>query len=101
MYPCVNYIHENVAKLAKVEFLKKPEYSIQKTNDGADCMSIVQLCLESGCASVVCSNECSLKEKRQDCMFCNANATKDHYAESERNDWKYPNHISEVFASAD
>lgn len=93
-------IFEKDAELAKVDFQKRPEYYNRKTIDGVDYKSIVQLSPELGCASVVYSNECSLKEKGQDCLFCNANATKDHYAESEGIGWKYPNQIGEAVAAA-
>lgn len=94
------YILEKEKELAKVDFQKRPEYYNRKTTDGVDLKTLVQLSPELGCASVVYSNECSLKEKGQDCLFCNANATKDHYAESEGIGWKYPNQIGEAVAAA-
>jgi len=94
------YILENDTELAKVDFQKRPEYYKNKTSNGIYLKSIVQLSLELGSASVVYSNECSLKEKGQDCLFCNANATKDHYAESEGIGWKYPEQIGEAVAAA-
>lgn len=46
------------------------------------------------------SNECSFKGIGMDCLFCNANATKDSYAEIEHVNWKTPKQIGETVAAA-
>ena len=54
----------------------------------------------NGVVGVAYSNECSLKERGLDCLFCNANATKDTYAEKENIQWKNPKQIGETVAEA-
>ena len=51
-------------------------------------------------AFVAYSNECSLKDKGKECLFCNINATKDAYGEAQGINWKYPKQIGETIAAA-
>lgn len=83
----------------EVEFLKRPKYYKLKTSDGMD-MSHVATYNTEGTIFVAYSNECALKDKGQDCKFCNINATKDSYGEAEGILWKYPKQIGETAAAA-
>lgn len=85
--------------LFPIEFDKRPDYYNLKTSDGAE-MSHVGNFTQSGTVHVTYSNECSLKDRGQDCLFCNINATKDVYGEVEHHVWKYPRQIAETVKAA-
>lgn len=93
------YLADKGEKLFDIEFLKRPDYYNLKTSDGME-MSHVATYNQEGAIFVAYSNECFLKEKGQDCLFCNINATKDTYAEKEGIFWKYPKQIGETAAAA-
>lgn len=93
------YLEENDKVLFPIEFDKRPNYYKLKTSDGTE-MSHVAGFNPGGVVGVAYSNECSLKEKGLDCLFCNANATKDTYAEKENIKWKNPKQIGETVAAA-
>ncbi|MBQ9206073.1 MAG: radical SAM protein [Treponema sp.] len=82
-----------------VEFTRRPEYYKLKTSDGTWMNRVGNLNV-SGTIGIAYSNECSLKEKGLDCLFCNANATKNTYAEAEGIKWKTPQQIGETVKAA-
>jgi hypothetical protein len=85
--------------LFPIEFHERPKYYNQKTSDGTS-MSTIASFVQEGALVVAYSNECALKEKDQDCKFCNINATKDTYGEAEGLGWKYPKQVGETVAAA-
>ena len=90
---------ENGTDLFPIEFAKRPNYYGKQTSDGVEMSHIANF--ESGkTVRVAYSNECALKEKGLDCLFCNANATKDTYAEKENIQWKTAKQIAETYAEA-
>lgn len=90
---------ENGTDLFPIEFAKRPNYYGKRTVDGVEMSHIANF--ESGkTVRVAYSNECALKEKGLDCLFCNANATKDTYAEKENIQWKTAKQIAETYAEA-
>lgn len=93
------YLTEKGNELFQIEFHKKPKYYDLKTSDGT-LMSHVATYSQGGAISVAYSNECSLKDRGLDCLFCNANATKDTYAEKENITFKNPKQIGETVAEA-
>ncbi|MEQ8196635.1 MAG: radical SAM protein [Clostridiaceae bacterium] len=93
------YLAENGHEVFQVKFHKRPNYYKLKTSDETE-MSHVATYSPGGTVGVAYSNECSLKEKGLDCLFCNANATKDTYAEHENIKWKNPKQIGEAVAAA-
>lgn len=82
-----------------IHFFERPHYYQLTTSDGTK-MSHVAGFNPTGTVGVAYSNECSLKEKGLDCLFCNANATKNTYAEAENITWKNPKQIGETVAAA-
>jgi biotin synthase-related radical SAM superfamily protein len=86
-------------ELFPVEFLKRPKYYGLKTSDGTP-MANIALSFQEGVIFIAYSNECALKEKGQDCKYCNINATRDTYADQEGIAWKYPKQIGETVAAA-
>ncbi len=93
------YLTDKGQELFPIEFLTRPRYYDLKTSDGAE-MSQVATYNREGTIFVAYSNECSLKEKDLDCLYCNINATKDTYAEKEGIYWKSPGQIGETAAAA-
>jgi hypothetical protein len=86
-------------EVTKIDFIERPRYYGLKTSDGTD-MNTVAVNYLDGHAFVAYSNECFLKDKGQDCLFCNINATKDNYGEKQGINWKYPRQIGETIAEA-
>lgn len=86
-------------KLFEIEFQKRPKYYSLKTSDGQPMYNIASFVNDSN-ISAFYSNECSYKEKGEDCLFCNVNATKDTYAEREGIFWKTPQQIAETVEAA-
>jgi uncharacterized radical SAM superfamily protein len=85
--------------LFEIDFGLRPDYYNSKTSDGIE-MSKIALNYGRGTLFVVYSNECALKDKGLDCLFCNINATKDTYGEAEDLKWKTPKQIGETVAKA-
>lgn len=86
-------------KLFNINFLERPKYYAKKTSDN-EPMSHVGAFFPNDCVSVCYSNECSLKDRDEDCRYCNINATKDNYGEVEGIFWKNPKQIGETVAAA-
>lgn len=86
-------------KLAEIVFVERPDYYTRQTSDGT-AMSTVAVYRQDSCLGVCYSNECSFKEKGEDCLFCNINYTKDRYGESQGIFWKTPKQIGETVAAA-
>jgi hypothetical protein len=90
---------KNGKHLCDIKFPVRPGYYSKKTSDGQP-MGNVGVYLPDGCVVSCYSNECALKEKGEDCLFCNINATKDIYGEAEGIGWKTPRQIGETMAAA-
>lgn len=82
-----------------IDFVRRPDYYKLKTSDGTDMKTVATYNTE-GIIFIAYSNECALKDKGKDCLFCNINATKDIYSAKEKVSWKYPNQIGETVAAA-
>lgn len=82
-----------------ITFHQRPKYYNKRTSDGT-VMSHVGTFTQSGTVHITYSNECSLKDKGQDCLFCNVNATKNTYGEHEHHQWKNPRQIAETYKAA-
>jgi len=93
------YLTHKGNELFPIEFTHRHEYNNLKTSDGSPMSHVVSF-NGDGTAFVAYSNECALKEKGLDCLFCNINATKDTYGEIQNIKWKYPKQIGEAAAAA-
>lgn len=93
------YLTHQGHELFPIEFLSRPKYYDYKTSDGME-MSHVATYNREGTIFVAYSNECALKDKGLDCLYCNINATKDTYGEREGIFWKTPKQIGETAATA-
>jgi hypothetical protein len=93
------FLNDRGSRLFPVEFFERPAYYRLKTSDGTRMATVAPYTRE-GAIIVAYSNECALKVKGEDCLFCNANATKDTYAEKEGVFWKNPKQIGETVAAA-
>ncbi len=87
-----------------VDFDKRPKYYGLKSSDGKFFNTIAGFSqgdtVYGSTVSIAYSNECALKDKGQDCLFCNINATKNTYAEKEGIGWKNPKQIAEAVSTA-
>jgi hypothetical protein len=83
--------------IEKVKFARRPDYYRRKTSDGT-IMRTVATDSGYGAMFVSYSNECSLKEKGLDCLFCNINATKAIYGDAQGIAWKTPQQVGETVA---
>ena len=81
----------------EISFERKPAYYNKTTSDGKKMSKIVQA-LSKGRLAVTYSNECSLKDRGKDCLFCNINDTKNRFGELEELEWKNPQQIAETIA---
>ncbi len=93
------YLYDTGKELFPITFAKRPHYYGLKTSDGVE-MSHIANFTPGNTVRAAYSNECSLKDKGLDCLFCNANVTKDTYAEKEDIKWKTPKQIAETVAAA-
>lgn len=84
-------------QLAEAHFPGRPAYYGQKTSDGAAMATIGSLGSDRQ-FFVAYSNECSYKDKGEDCLFCNINFTKDTYGEKSGIFWKTAKQIGETYA---
>lgn len=84
---------------AEIEIEHKPDFYNKQTSDGKDMSRIVQS-VSRGRLFIAYSNECSLKDKGQDCLFCNINDTSRRFCKVDNIEWKTPNQIGESVAEA-
>lgn len=92
------FLYRGEELLFPITFDKRPKYYAQVTSDGTEMSHVGGF--NGGTISIAYSNECALKDKGLDCLFCNANATKDTYAEKENITWKNPKQIGETVKAA-
>ncbi|MFT8314088.1 MAG: radical SAM protein [Clostridium sp.] len=90
---------KNGNKLFNINFQERPQYYSLKTTDGQLMHNIATFVNDSN-LSAFYSNECSYKEKGEDCLFCNVNATKESYAEKYGIFLKTPVQIAETIEAA-
>ncbi|MHC1681960.1 MAG: radical SAM protein [Clostridiaceae bacterium] len=83
-----------------IKFDERPNYYGLKTSDGTEMSRVAQAYNNGKQIFIAYSNECSLKDKGKDCLFCNINATKDTYAQCQNITWKTPQQIGETVAAA-
>jgi hypothetical protein len=83
----------------EVTFHQRPGYYGKLTSDG-QAMATVAVLARHRALFVAYSNECSYKEKGEDCLFCNINHTKDVYGERGGIFWKTAQQIGETAAEA-
>ncbi|HEX9046787.1 MAG TPA: radical SAM protein [Verrucomicrobiae bacterium] len=86
-------------QLFPIRFFEQPKYYKLKSEEGIPLKNIATFTHDSN-LSVFYSNECNYKEKGEDCLFCNVNATKDTYGEHEGIKWKSPRQAAEAVKAA-
>lgn len=86
-------------RLFPIRFFEQPKYYGLKSQDGIPLKNIASFVQDSN-ITVFYSNECSYKEKGEDCLFCNANATRDTYGDHEGIQWKTPRQSAEAVKAA-
>ncbi|MFP3040494.1 nitrogen fixation protein NifB [Treponema primitia] len=93
-----NLYDRDKLSIEKVKFAERPDYYRLKTSDGVS-MRTVAISRGNGAMFVSYSNECALKEKDLDCLFCNINATKAIYGEAQGIKWKTTQQVGETIAA--
>ena len=86
-------------KRAEAHFPERPAYYGKTTSDGSPMESVAVYGSDRN-LFVAYSNECSYKDKGEDCLFCNINFTKDTYGERDRISWKNARQVGETYAEA-
>ena len=92
------YLLDGNNQIDEVTFVEKPKFYNHKTSDGVDMKTIANEVGKTK-VTVAYSNECALKDKGLDCLFCNINATKALYGERDKVSWKTPKQIGETIAA--
>jgi hypothetical protein len=87
------YGRKSTKKIGKIQFKKRHELFDRKTSDGVFFRDIANLSPE-GTVRVSYSTECSLKDKGEDCLFCNINYRQNNVKR------KTAQQVSEVFSAA-
>lgn len=85
--------------IAEIRFRERPAFYGAKTSDGIE-MAQIGAHYADRHLFVVYSNECSYKDKGEDCLFCNINYTKDVYGDKGGVFWKNARQIGETAARA-
>jgi len=93
-----NIYDKNKLVIENVDFTRRSQYYGLKTSDGTS-MRTVAADYGYGGMFVSYSNECSLKDKDLDCLFCNINATKKIYSKAQDIKWKTPQQVGETVAA--
>lgn len=98
------YIADKDTKLLRLYFMEAPKFYSQTTSDGVAMKTIAS---DQGnrahnhkIITIAYSNECALRDKGLDCLFCNINATKNRYGEQDGVQWKTPLQIGETVKAA-
>lgn len=86
------------SRVAEIEFYKRPKLLDHKTSDGVPFGHIGAFTPEGG-VGICYSNECALKERGEDCLYCNINSTAGAYRK-ENIFIKTPKQVGEVVAAA-
>lgn len=85
-------------RIAEIEFYKRPELLSRKTSDGESFGHIGEFTPE-GSVGICYSNECALKDRGEDCLYCNINSTAGAYSK-ENIYLKTPRQVGEVVGAA-
>ncbi len=86
-------------ELFEVGFHPRPAFYDLKTSDGK-AMQTIAIASPDGHIFIVYSNECSYKDRGEDCLFCNINHTKNVFHDKYGVGWKTPGQIAETVAAA-
>jgi biotin synthase-related radical SAM superfamily protein len=93
------YIRKKEIRIGEIEFRKKDDFFNQKTSDGVPFSKISNSVSPEGTIGGGYSKECSLKDKGEDCLFCDINYAADAYLK-DKNFRKTAAQIAEVYAAA-
>jgi hypothetical protein len=92
------YIRKKVTRIGEIEFRKKNPFFDRKTSDGVPFKKISGNASPEGTLGGGFSKECSLKERGEDCLFCDINVRED--ASGDKNFRKTAAQLAEVYAAA-
>jgi hypothetical protein len=92
-------LYEGEQYLDSVTFQSKPAFYNKKTSDGVQMSTVAQYNGKNKLL-ITYSNECALQNGGVGCLFCNINATKRMYGDSEKIKWKNARQIAETVREA-
>jgi hypothetical protein len=93
------YVRKTVTRVGEIQFRRKDPFFSQKTSDGLAFTKISADASPEGTISGGFSRECSLKDKGEDCLFCDINVRADAEPE-DKNFHKTALQIAEVYSAA-
>jgi hypothetical protein len=93
-----HYRRKKETRIGEVEFQKRSAFLDQKTSEGVPFRTISGFISPEGTIGGGLSQECSLKEKGEDCLFCDINVRQDAF--TDRQFRKTAGQIAEVYAAA-
>jgi hypothetical protein len=93
------YVRKKETRIGEITFRKKDPFFGRRTADGTPFKKISNAISPEGTLSGGFSRECSLKDKGEDCLFCDINARADASPE-EKSFRKTAGQIAEVYAAA-
>jgi Thiamine biosynthesis enzyme ThiH and related uncharacterized enzymes len=89
--------------LTDISFSKEPDFYYKTTSDGTlmkDIARDASIGGEDKSIVIAYSDECSVKEKGETCLFCTYNSKVRRIGEDWKNRWKNPKQIAEVVKAA-
>lgn len=92
------YIRKKETRIGEIKFREKTAFFDQKTSDGVPFKKISNSVSPEGTLSGGFSKECSLKDRGEDCLFCDINVRED--ASGDKNFRKTAAQLAEVYAAA-
>lgn len=90
----------NGHELAGITFATRPRYYDGATTDGTPFALIGAASYYDRHVIFTYSNECSYKQRGEDCLFCNINYNSELYTEKYGPHWRNPRHIAEATKAA-
>ncbi len=95
--PVLTYKEE---KIGEIKYAKRPKYHSQSASDGTPLYLIGNGSFYDKQIFITYSNECSYKEKGEDCLFCNINYDRELYTEKYGTYWRNPKQVGEAVKAA-
>ena len=86
--------------VGEIQYAERPKYYTKSTEDGTPYYLIGNGSFYDRQVFITYSNECSYKERNEDCLFCNINYDKDLYTEKYGTYWRTPKQVAEVVKAA-
>ncbi len=97
------YLKKEGKVISGIKFPKSPQFYNENTSDEVPMKTIATAGsreYNDNLILIAYSNECALRDKGKDCLFCNINATKARFGEKEGIGFKNPRQIADTVKAA-